>query len=189
MPALHAPETDLRAAADRLFERLNPYPGEGLRNHCLRLYALTRLALERDGIAADEDLLYLAALTHDLGLLVEADEAPGRTYLERTRALVLTHAEREQLGIGETQRQILEECLLYNHRVFTVPGTSAEAEAFRQAVWIEHSRGLLRFGLPRARVCAVFDRYARDDFDRVLVDFFRRVLSREPSTVVRGIFF
>jgi hypothetical protein len=182
-----SPRPDLHAAADDLFERHSPYSGPGLRNHCLRLYELAQLVLERDGIEVDLDLLYLAALTHDLGLVVDTIGLEGGTYLERTRELVLGQC--EVLELRASERQVLEECLLYNHRLLPVPGTSAVAEAFRQAVWIEHSRGLLRFGLPRDAVRAVFARYPRGDFDRVLVDFARRVLAREPATVVRGIFF
>jgi len=176
----------MRRAADRIFERHNPYPGAGLRNHCLRLHELTCLVLERGGVAHDPDLIYLAAMLHDLGLL--DDTAPGATYLERSRSIFLREA--VELELDDGGRQIVEECLLFNHRVLAPPGLSAVAEGFRRAVWIEHSRGLLRpRALPRRAVAAVFARHARDDFDRVLLDFTRRVLTREPATLVRGVFF
>jgi hypothetical protein len=79
--------------------------------------------------------------------------------------------------------------MLYNHRLLPVPNLSPQADAFRRAVQIEHSRGLLRFGLERDAVRAVFDRYPRGNFDRVLLDFTWRTLRREPWTIVNGIFF
>jgi hypothetical protein len=56
-------------------------------------------------------------------------------------------------------------------------------------VQIEHSHGLLRFGLEKTAVRDVFDRYPRANFDRVLLDFTWRTLRREPWTLVHGIFF
>jgi hypothetical protein len=54
---------------------------------------------------------------------------------------------------------------------------------------IEHGRGLIRFGLDKADVHAVYDAYPRGNFDRVLLDFTWRTLKREPLTIVHGIFF
>ena len=66
---------------------------------------------------------------------------------------------------------------------------SAQADAFRRAVQIEHTHGIIRFGLDAAPVRAVFERYPRGNFDRVLLDFTWRTLRREPWTIVNGIFF
>jgi hypothetical protein len=66
---------------------------------------------------------------------------------------------------------------------------SPEGEVFRQAVRIEHSHGLLHFGLDRRRIRELFERYPYDNFSWVLVDFTKRVLTREPWTLVHGIFF
>jgi len=175
----------IRVRADAIFERSSPYEGQGLRNHCLRLHRLTSMLLDRDGLPLDGDLLYLAAMLHDLGLVVA--DVDGDSYLARSQALF--RRETADLGLDPGQTAAIDECLLYNHRVRPVPGVCAEAERFRQAVWIEHSRGLLRFGLDRGAVRQVFAELPRDNLDRVLLDFTRRVLAAEPGTLINGIFF
>jgi hypothetical protein len=154
----------------------------------LRLHQLARLLLAQRGLEAElpDDELYLLAMVHDLGLLDE--QLPGANYLQRSLALLERETRAAKLTL-HTEASTVRECLLYNHRLTAPPGLTPAAEAFRHAVWIEHARGLWRHGLPRAEVREVFRRYPRDDFDRVLADFTRRVLFREPATLTRGIFF
>lgn len=177
----------LVARADEIFERVSPYPGPALRNHCWRLYELGQLLLQRRGLVVDGGLWYLAAMVHDLGLV--ARRVRGDNYLERSISLVW-----RELGgdagalVPPASRPLLEQCLRYNHRLRAPRGLLAQAEAFRCAVLVEHTRGVARLELDARAVRQVFERHPRMGFDRVLVDFARRVLWREPRTVVRGIF-
>lgn len=182
---LALPAGPLARRADEVFEAVSPYDGEGFRNHCRRLYHLTSLLMHKEQVEMQPDVAYAVAMCHDLGLLSRVDTGP--TYLARSRALF----ERETAGfdLGGTPSDVLDECMIYNHRLLPVPNLSPQADAFRRAVQIEHTRGLARFGLERDDVQAVFDRYPRGDFDRVLLDFTWRVLRREPWTIVKGIFF
>ncbi|MBW2731487.1 MAG: hypothetical protein JRH20_03785 [Deltaproteobacteria bacterium] len=173
----------LGALADTVFKRLSPYPGEGLRNHCLRLHRLTEMLLARQNLILRPGLGYLIAMLHDLGLVADV---PGETYLERSAALFVRVT--GQVALSVREQQVAEEALLFNHRVRPVAGVSPEAECFRQAVWVEHWRGLRRFGLPKEACKQVFVDHPREDFDGVLLDFTRRVLVREPMTLWRGIF-
>lgn len=170
--------------ADEVFERTSPYEGVGLRHHCRRLYHLTSLLMEKRGVSFDPALAYFIAMVHDLGLVSEQDE--GKNYLRRS--LALFHRETAQMQLPDEDPEIVEQCIVYNHRVLPVPGLSGAAECFRNAVMIEHSHGLLRFGLPRERVKPIFARYPRGNFDRVLLDFTWRTIRREPLTLVHGIF-
>ena len=121
----------------------------------------------------------------DVNLVSEQDE--GHSYMERSVSLF--HRETRGLDLGDADPQVLDECLLYNHRLLPVPGLQPAAECFRRAVIIEHARGLWRYGLAREEVAPLFERYPRDNFDRVLVDFTWRVIRREPLTLFRGILF
>lgn len=181
---LSLPTSPLAAHAAAVFEETSPYDGDGFRNHCRRLFLFTEMLLKKDGTDLPRDVAFAVAMCHDLGIVSQKDTGP--TYLERSRSLF----EREMAGydLGVPQR-LLDECLVYNHRLLSVPGLSPQADAFRRAVQIEHSRGLLRFGLDRAPVAAVFAAYPRANFDRVLADFTWRTLRREPWTIVKGIFF
>ncbi|MBK6921007.1 MAG: hypothetical protein IPH07_26665 [Deltaproteobacteria bacterium] len=183
--AAPAAEQRLRAAADEIFERTSPYEGIGLRNHCRRLHRFASALLRQRGLQLDDGVAYLVAMVHDLGIVSEQDE--GVNYLHRSRALF--HREAERLPLPPLDMKVIDECLVYNHRVLSVPNLSAEAECFRNAVMIEHSRGLVRFGLPRDYVRETFDALPRGNFDRVLMDFTWRTIKREPLTIVRGIFF
>ncbi len=174
-----------RRRAEAVFERLSPYPGDGLRNHCLRIYRYAGLALRAAGLELDDGLLYLLALLHDLGLV--CDEHGGADYLQRSRNLFRHEA--GDLGLSARELRLGDACLLLNHRLLPPRDLPPEAAAFRRAVWIEHSRGVARFGVDAAEVAAIKRALPRDNFDRVLVDFTRRVVLSEPHTLVRGIFF
>jgi len=190
--ALQLPDGALARHADEVFERTSPYDGDGFRNHCRRLFHFTELLMHRDAatlacgaVLMDREVAYTVAMCHDLGIVSRDDTGP--TYLARGRALF----ERETAGhdLAGTSSRIVDECMLFNHRLLPVPNLSPQADAFRRAVQIEHGRGLLRFGLERDAVKAVFARYPRGNFDRVLLDFTWRTLTREPLTLINGIFF
>lgn len=180
---MDATRSALVQSADELFDRISPYAGNGFRNHCFRLFEFTRQLLVASNDPFDWDTAYAIAMTHDLGLVCDA---PGENYLLRSLAIFEQHL--SHLTLPES-RDVVRECLTLNHRLLPVPGASAAAEAFRQAVWIEHSRGLKRYGLEKAAVEEVFESYPRDNLDRVLLDFFERTLTKEPRTILNGIFF
>lgn len=179
------PAHPLVRKADQVFADTSPYEGEGFVNHCRRLFTFTSMLMEHRGVRFDPALAYFIAMVHDLGLVSERDQ--GSNYLRRS--LALFHRETAGMDVPHEDPEVVEQCLLYNHRVLAVPGLSEAAECFRNAVMVEHTRGLRRFGLERARVEPVFETYARGNFDRVLLDFTWRTLSREPLTLVRGVFF
>ena len=183
-PGLQLPAGPLAAHADEVFERVSPYDGDGFRNHCRRLFHLTELLMIKNRAQMDRDVAYAIAMCHDLGIVSRDDTGP--TYLARSRALF----ERETAGYDlRVADDVVDECMLYNHRLLPVPNLSPQADAFRRAVQIEHTHGIIRFGLDAAPVRAVFERYPRGNFDRVLLDFTWRTLRREPGTIVNGIFF
>ncbi len=175
----------LKAHADEVFERVSPYPGDGFRNHCQRLFRLTDLLLEQKGAQLDRGVAYTIAMWHDLGLVSKVDQ--GNCYPARSRALFAR--ETAGMDLAGTSSELIDECLLYNHRLLPVPNLSVQADCFRKAVQIEHTRGLVRYGLDRQPVREIFQELPRGNFDRVLLDFTWRVLKREPWTIVHGIFF
>ncbi|MEM6296613.1 MAG: hypothetical protein AAGA54_35430 [Myxococcota bacterium] len=180
-----ASRLNLRQHADAVFEAVSPYEGVGFRHHCKRLFHFASMLMAQRGIEMPADVAYAIAMWHDLGIVSEQDE--GTTYLQRSRALF----EREIAGMNldDVDRDVVTECLLYNHRLLPVPNLSGAANCFRQAVQIEHARGLIRFGLSKTAVKAKFQEFPRGNFDRVLMDFTWRTLRREPLTLVRGVFF
>lgn len=179
-----AADSPLVALADAVFDSTSPYEGDGFRNHCRRLFHFATMLMDAEGVSIPHDLAYLVAMIHDLGIVSEQDQ--GANYLQRSRALF--HRITADVKLPDVDLDIIDECLVYNHRVRAVPNLSKQADCFRRAVQIEHTHGYFRFGLPKRPVRALFDRYPRGNFDRVLVDFTMRTVRREPKTLIDGIF-
>jgi hypothetical protein len=174
---------ELRTRADEVFSQYNIYSGDGLLNHCLRLDRLCRLHADLAGLAYDPELVYLAAMLHDLGLMV--DRTPRTSYMDRTA--LIARKETDGLGLDGDAAALLDQCMLYNH-AFRVPRPLLPlAECFRRAVFTEHSVGRRRFGLAREDVRAVFMDLARANLARVLADFAYRTVVFEPLTL-RSVF-
>jgi hypothetical protein len=70
MPQMHVPESRLAREAEHLVRTSS---SQFLANHCYRSYAWAVALGERDDISYDAELLYVAALLHDLGLTAEFD--------------------------------------------------------------------------------------------------------------------
>jgi hypothetical protein len=174
----------LRTIADEIFDRHNPYPGDGLRNHCLRLEDFCLLHAQRTGDTVDAELVHLAAMLHDLGLMERP--RPGVDYLHRT--VELAHRELADLDLSGDQWAALDECLLYNHALRPPRPLRPIAARFNDAVHTEHSYGLRRRGLDRGTVRRVFGRHPRDNFNTVLADFFWKTGVFEPTTIPRLFF-
>lgn len=184
-----AAPTPTRAAAQAAvlarFDQRSHYEGDGLRNHSVRVYEFTRMIMEAEGIDFDDDAAFGIAMFHDLGLTLPRGDS--MSYMHRS--LDLLHEDFPDL-VGKVDADVVSECMLLNHRVSPVPNCSAAAEAFRKAVWVEHTRGLRRYGLlSRESVRDVFARHPRANLDRVLLDFFWLTVRNEPRTITNGIFF
>ena len=128
-PGLDLPAGPLASHAEAVFERVSPYDGDGFRNHCRRLFHFTEMLMARNDAAMDRDVAYAIAMCHDLGIVSRDDTGPN--YLARSRALF----ERETAGfdLHGAQGRVVDECMLYNHRLMRVPNLSGQADAFRPA--------------------------------------------------------
>src|SRR5512132_1237844 len=81
------PDTRLAAAAEALAVRVSP---SALVGHCRRTYAFGAALLDRQGRTFDAELLYIAAMLHDLGLTDEFED--GVTPFEKRGADVARQA-------------------------------------------------------------------------------------------------
>lgn len=185
-----AHRSELESLGASIFDRYNVYSGAAFANHCRRLGALARLLFRQHGLSAPAGSLELLSYIHDLGLVLP--QLPGASYMHRSlhllRSACADRLDSDGGGWGWSRRE-LDELLLLNHRVFAPSGASRAAELYRRAVWIEHSRGLRRYGLAHSEIREVFLMWPRLDLDRVLLDFGRRTLLKEPTSLVRGVFF
>lgn len=187
---MNARDSTLEDLGAELFAEHNVYEGLAFAHHCRRLAAFGAMLLAQKRVEIQNGALELLSYVHDLGLLRPDIEGPS--YMHRSLSILrhrcASYFDAQGGAFGLSAREI-EELMLLNHRVLPLAGATPIAELYRQAVWVEHSRGILRFGLSHGAVREVFRRFPRLDLDRVLLDFGRRTMRKEPLTLVRGVFF
>jgi hypothetical protein len=162
-------------AIDRVLDAHAAALGEDFaayRNHAYRVANLC-VAMRPAGERA-VDKIALAAAFHDLGIWT----AGTFDYLEPSENLACQHLactahEDWQAGIGGMIRE--------HHKVRPFHGPDQElVEPFRRADWIDVSRGILTFGLPRARLREIFARWPNAGFHKRLVQLTLREFRAHP---------
>jgi len=131
------------------------------RNHAYRVANLcvALRPVDDSGIG----MIALAAAFHDLGIWT----AHTFDYLDPSARLACDHLACS--GHGDWQQDV-SAMIREHHKVRRYTGTAAEVvEPFRRADWIDVSRGILRFGLPGARVREIFAKWPNAGFHRRLV--------------------
>jgi hypothetical protein len=141
------------------------------RNHAYRVANLC-MALQPDGAALDR--IALAAAFHDLGIWT----AKTFDYLAPSVELACGHL--ACAGHSDWQSQV-SDMIREHHKIRSYRGAGAElVEPFRRADWIDVSRGVLSFGLPRARLREIFARWPNAGFHKRLVQLTLREARRHP---------
>ena len=145
----------------------------GYRNHAYRVVNLC-LALQPAGESAVEKVA-LAAAFHDLGIWT----AGTFDYLAPSVDLACRHLD----GSGSTDWQSdIAGMIREHHKLRRYRGTGAEMiEPFRRADWIDVSRGVLSFGLPRTLLREIFARWPNAGFHKRLLKLTLREARAHPS--------
>ncbi len=162
-------------------ERARELSAPELYAHCLRTWAFAVLFALREGIAHDEELLYLACVLHDLGLTAAHDQRDATAAcfaVEGARAahgLMCRHGETEDRALTVAQAITL-------HLNVSVPQRlGAEAHLLSKGVSLDTvGRRLQR--LPAARVREVNERWPREGFAELLVSATRRQARIRPQS-------
>jgi hypothetical protein len=163
------------ATLDRVLEAHATELGEDLvayRNHAYRVANLC--AASSPGDPATLKKIAIAAAFHDLGIWT----ARTFDYLAPSMELACGHL---TCAGHEDWRAGIDGMIREHHKIRRYRGDeSALVEPFRQADWIDVSLGLLSFGLPRARLRAIFARWPNAGFHRRLVQLTLREARRHP---------
>ncbi len=175
----------LRAQARDLFLQHNPYPGDALENHCLRIAEFTMALAQTRDIPLDKDLVFAAAYLHDFGLLIKNRRVP--LYLERGWRFVEPFASHWELD-AEQYRE-LRDMLLYNHSLTPLPDLTPAGDLMRRAAQVEHSFGRWHHGLDQSTRERIFRTYPRLDLTRILVDFARITFLEDGIRTLKPMFF
>ncbi len=144
----------------------------GYRNHTYRVANLCVL-LSPDAPERLEKIA-IAAAFHDMGIWTDGTF----DYLEPSIRLAREHLVR--LSRTEWTSEITA-MILEHHKISRCPGDSSSlVEAFRRADWVDVSRGLVRFGVPRAYLTAMYSRWPSAGFHKRLVQLSCRRLLTHP---------
>lgn len=124
-------------------------------NLCLAIVGDSRVELEK---------IAVAAVFHDLGIWTDNTF----DYIAPSVAVAREHLTAR--GMADWIPEI--EAMIVDHHKVTPspPNPQSLVESFRRADWIDVSRGLRRFGLPRAFIAAVAATWPSAGFHRRLVE-------------------
>ena len=144
------------------------------RNH---VYRVVNLCLRLASATADEvHRIAVAAVFHDLGIWTAGTFDYLRPSVALAKAYLLRSSTPEL--VPEVETMILE-----HHKISPYRGASQPlVEAFRKADWIDVSRGLLRFGMPRRFVAELYAKWPSAGFHRRLVQLSLQRFRSNPWT-------
>ncbi|MEV6494059.1 HD domain-containing protein [Actinoplanes sp. NPDC051633] len=167
------PDSPLTRAATDAATRVLP---SALLNHSYRTYRFGRALGELEDIDVDAELLFAAALLHDVGLVV----ASGRADFTLTSARVARNVA-EQVGLSTTATATLQTAITMHHspRVTLAAGPVAYLLSAGAGVDVV---GLRCWALPRAVLADAVRDHPREGFKR----FFRDAWADEAARVPGG---
>lgn len=139
------------------------------RNHA---YRVLNFCVAQPTGAAELEKTAVAAAFHDLGIWTDVTF----DYLQPSVRLATAHLVRA--GRSEWAPEVAQ-MILQHHRIST-SGPGSVVEAFRRADWVDVSRGIFTFGLPRTLIDAVFAAWPSAGFHKRLVQLELRRLRTHP---------
>jgi hypothetical protein len=173
---LKAPDTAAAKAAETLLQELTP---PFMVNHSLRTYWFSRLIGLAAGTAFDDELLYIASLTHDLGLYGPyASPTPdARCFSIRSARCAGALADRN--GWPAQRRDRLAEALTLNLNGHVPAEQGAEAHLMMRGVLVD-ATGIHAWRINPADIHTVFANAPLLDQKARLWPLFRDEANRQP---------
>jgi hypothetical protein len=174
---LTVPDT---AVARRAEEICREASSASLANHCFRSYAWGALLGVRDGVAWDAELLYVAAMLHDLGLTPSYDRGGcfERDGADAARELLT------ELGWPAARAETIADAI-YLHMHEVGPDDSPEARLLDLGTAVD-VRGVRLADVPAAPRAFALERFPRLGFKEHFVALFEDQARRKPHCVVHA---
>ena len=175
---LQTPDSRLAAEAEELVRTSSP---AFLTNHCLRSYAWSVALAEHDRVRFDAELLYLAALLHDLGLVRRFDT--GSCFEEDSAGAAA--------ALAATAGWASERCEALAEAIRLHVAVAVALEDGPEAYLLWHATGLDVTGhrhgdLPRPFVADVVAEYPRLDFKHGFMELLAGQAARKPGCWAAG---
>ncbi len=153
--------------AERFGKQQTPY-----RNHVYRVINL--VAAQRPLDSAEREALEIAAFFHDAGIWL----AGTFDYLQPSARLAEHYLEEQKL---DQHRPLVRAMILNHHKISRYHDDPQHlAEVFRRADWMDVSLGLVRFGIPMARVRLIKRAFPNAGFHRLLLKLSGQQLLSQP---------
>lgn len=165
------PDTDLTRAAEDRARGILPV---ALLNHSYRTYTFGRALAELEGINVDSDLLFAAAMLHDVGLVHPTGDADFTLVGSRLARDVAEH-----VGLSTAATRTLRTAITMHHSpgVRLSVGPVAYLLSAGAAVDVV---GLRAWDLPNDTLTAALRAHPRADFKTAFTAAFRREAARVP---------
>jgi hypothetical protein len=168
-------DTKLAAAAEALVVRVSP---PALVGHCRRTYAFGAAQREKQGRAFDAELLYIAAMLHDLGFTDEYED--GVTPFEQIGA---DAARRALLSEGAAPRtaDLVHEAIVLHMEATAADDPRPEVAGVSIGAGVD-VLGLRLSDLPGKLVAEILEAYPRLDFKTMLAELIERQVRLKPDS-------
>lgn len=173
--AVEIPDTPAAAEATALIRaQTSPL----LFDHSVRVFLLGSLHARARGLHPDPELLYLASLFHDTGLLVTPSDAPERFEIDGAD---LAHAFLIERGFSAGAAETVWDAIAL-HTTPGIPGRKGPEIAAMNLGVLTDAVGIGLDTLDREAVEEILAAHPRDDFKREFLRVFHQGLSHRPDT-------
>lgn len=162
--------------ADQAAELVRTSSPEFLTNHCFRSYAWAVALADRDHVRFDAELLYVAAVLHDLGLVARFDT--GRCFEEDGAAAAADLATAERWS--DERREALAEAIRLHVAAEIALKDGPEAYLLWHATGLDVT-GHRHSALTPQIIEEVIAAYPRFDFKRGFTDLIADQAARKPN--------
>jgi hypothetical protein len=171
---LTVPDT---AAAAHAYELADAFCSPALRNHCVRSYLWGTALAGREGIAVDAELLYVAAMLHDFGLLPAFDH-PWTSFEQVGGTVAVVFA--AGAGWPPARQQRVSEVIVRHMGYAGDPADDPEGHLLERATTIDVSGGGIEL-VPAALRTEVLARWPRLSFAAEFAERFQAQVPRGPE--------
>ncbi len=171
---LAVPDT---AVARRAYEVADSFCSPALRNHCARSFLWAMALAERERTAVDAELLYVAAMLHDLGLIPMFDH-PSTSFEHVGGTLAIVFA--AGAGWPVDRRNRVNDVIVRHMGWAGNPADDPEGHLLERATTIDVSGGGLEL-IPAALRTEVLARWPRLSFAAEFAELFRAQVARGPE--------
>jgi hypothetical protein len=179
--SLTVPDPPDSALARLAEERVREISAPVLYGHCLRTWAFAALFAQRDRIAHDEELLYLACVMHDLGLTETHDQRDSTAACFAVEGARAAHELLCRHGEAEDRARTVAQAITLHLNISVPQRLGAEAHLLSKGVSLD-TVGRRAHRLPATPIEDVNDRWPRDGFSDHLIQVTRRQADIRPQS-------